>query len=162
MGWWSRLWSRIKKFLGGIWQECRDVKTLLLLFLVMAIVYSPVWVGYLLYSVTHWAWCLAVATAVAAFWLGPFTPFFPLCIAITLGIKRLWHHHEEHVESMEKGEAPLGDAGDESIVSGTETKKPVSAKNRKARHFQVRKTRRRLSYAGKIQKRVRREIRSGE
>lgn len=30
-----------------------------------------------------------MATAYLAFWAGPFTPFFPMCIAITLGIRRI-------------------------------------------------------------------------
>lgn len=28
------------------------------------------------------------ASTVLAFWMGPFTPFWPLCIAITLGIRK--------------------------------------------------------------------------
>lgn len=52
--------------------------------------YSPVWGGYLL----HWLFDIkeasVVATAYLAFWAGPFTPFFPMCIAITLGIKRFF------------------------------------------------------------------------
>ena len=36
-----------------------------------------------------WNWCLVVASVTAAFWFGPLTPFFPLCIALTLSIKKV-------------------------------------------------------------------------
>ena len=80
------------RFGSWVWQECKDVKTFLLLLLVIAVVYSPVWVGYLLYALFHWKWAAAVASACMLFWAGPFTPFFPICIGITLSIK----HHSAH------------------------------------------------------------------
>ncbi len=80
--------DKIKNFLKWIWGECKDWRTILLLLGVIVVVYSPVWVCYLLYIIFRWNWSFAVATAVLAFWVGPFTPFFPLCIAITLGIKK--------------------------------------------------------------------------
>lgn len=80
--------DKIKNFLKWIWSECKDWRTVLLLVAVIVVVYSPVWVCYLLYIVFRWSWSFAVATAVLAFWAGPFSPFFPICIAITLGIKK--------------------------------------------------------------------------
>ena len=32
---------------------------------------------------------MGIASAYLVFWAGPFTPYFPLCIAITLGLKKL-------------------------------------------------------------------------
>lgn len=81
--------EKIKRFFKNIWEECKDVKTLIILLIVILIVYSPVWGGYLLYFIFKLNIFLVVATACAAFWAGPFTPFFPLCIAITLAIKKL-------------------------------------------------------------------------
>jgi len=81
--------KKLKRFFLSIWQECKDIKTFLLFLIVVAAVYSPVWIGYLLYWIFRWNWCLAAATLVLAFWAGPFTPFFPICIAITLAIKKL-------------------------------------------------------------------------
>lgn len=69
--------------------ECKDWKTFIIFVCVIMVVYSPVWVGYILFFVFKWKWCLAMATAILVFWAGPFTPFFPLCIIITLGIKKL-------------------------------------------------------------------------
>ena len=57
----------------------------------MAVMSSEVWVFYLL-GVISWGsefskWCLGVASACWLFWLGPITPFLPLCIIITAFIK---------------------------------------------------------------------------
>ncbi len=85
-------WSKEKtiKFLKWIWQECKDWHTVVLLLAVITVVYSPVWLGYILFWVFDWSWAGIVATAMLAFWAGPFSPFFVLCISITLGIKRLF------------------------------------------------------------------------
>ena len=81
--------QRIKKFIRSILDECKDIKTFILLIIVVLTMYSPVLIGYLIYFIFKWEWCLAVATLLVAFWAGPFTPFFPLCIAITLALKKL-------------------------------------------------------------------------
>ena len=76
-------------FCRWIWQECKDIKTFILLLFVIAAVYSPVWGGYLLNAVFGWKWAAVMASVCMAFLAGPFTPFFPLCIGITLSIKRI-------------------------------------------------------------------------
>ena len=81
--------TKIKNFLKWIWNECKDWHTLILLLCVIIVMYSPVWGGYLLHAVFGWAWCSAVASAYLLFWAGPFTPFFPMCIGITLSIKKV-------------------------------------------------------------------------
>lgn len=86
----NRIKQKTKNFLKWIWQECKDGRTLALLLIVITIVYSPVWLGYILHWVFGWSWAGIVATAMLAFWAGPFSPFFVLCISITLGIKRLF------------------------------------------------------------------------
>lgn len=80
--------QKIKKFFQWIWCECKDRRTVVLLLAVVIVMYLPVWGGYLLHAVFGWKWCYAVASAVLVFWAGPFTPFFPICIAITLSIKK--------------------------------------------------------------------------
>ena len=74
-------------FCHWVWQECKDAKTLLLFLLVIAVVYSSAWGGYLLYAVFGWKWAAVMASACPVFWSGPFIPFFPLCVGITLSIK---------------------------------------------------------------------------
>jgi len=84
---WQKIWEKVRNFCKAIWYECKDAKTLILLIIVIIIAYSPVWLGYMFYFIFKWKWCLIVATGYLAFWAGPFTPFFPLCIAVTLFIK---------------------------------------------------------------------------
>ena len=84
----AKIKDKFIRFCRWIWQECKDTKTFLLLLLVIAVVYSPVWGGYLLYAIFGWKWASVMASACLVFWAGPFTPFFPICIGITLSIKR--------------------------------------------------------------------------
>ncbi len=85
----SKLKDKFFSFCRWIWKECKDVKTFLLFLLVIAVVYSPVWGGHLLSAIFGWKWATAMASACLVFWAGPFTPFFPICVGITLSIKRL-------------------------------------------------------------------------
>lgn len=91
----ARLWKRIGRFFSLVWSECRDWRTVVLLAFVGALLCAPVWGGYLLAFLFGWKWTAVAATAVLAFWAGPFTPFFLLCIAITLFLKKLWRHAKE-------------------------------------------------------------------
>ncbi len=87
----EELKAKVIKFGKYVWTECKDWRTLVLLGIVMILAYTPVWLGYLLFHLFKWKWCLAMATGYMLFWAGPATPFIPLCIAITLAIKRvLW------------------------------------------------------------------------
>ncbi len=43
-----KLWEKVKAFFRWIFDECREWRTVVLLIAVIAVVYSPVWVGYLL------------------------------------------------------------------------------------------------------------------
>ena len=81
--------QKLLNFFKWILRECRDKNTILLFIVVVAVMYFPVWGGFLMHALFGWAWCSAVASAYLVFWAGPFTPFFPLCMAITLGIKKL-------------------------------------------------------------------------
>ena len=84
----KNLKEKIKRFIKWVLNECKDWRTLVILLIVMAIVYFPTWGGFLVYWIFKWKWCFAVATGYFAFWMGPFTPFFPLCIAISLKKKK--------------------------------------------------------------------------
>ncbi len=79
--------QKIKELLQWIWKECRDWRTAVILVCVMAAVYSPVWGGYLLHALFGWSAGSVIASTCLLFWAGPFTPFFPLCIAITMALK---------------------------------------------------------------------------
>ena len=78
------------RFLKKIKDECGNRETVILFALVVALMYCPVWGGYALYALfRRWKWCFAVASAYLLFWAGPFTPFFPCCVAITMFVKKL-------------------------------------------------------------------------
>ena len=81
--------ERIYNFFKWLKKECKDWKTLVVLMCVIVVVYAPVWIGGLMYAIFGLEWCGVMASLMAAFWLGPLTPFFPLCIAITLSIKKI-------------------------------------------------------------------------
>ncbi len=84
-----KLKNKFIKFCKWVWEECKDWHTVVIFAIVVVVMYSPVWGGYLCHALFHWKWCSVMATAYLAFWAGPFTPFFPMCIAITLGIRRI-------------------------------------------------------------------------
>ncbi|MBQ7225450.1 MAG: hypothetical protein IJX02_02470 [Clostridia bacterium] len=85
-----RKWNKMcREFLRWIWSQCKDWKTVVLLVVVAIVMYSPAIVGWVLFFIFGWDWGWITATAYTAFWLGPFSPFFAICIAITLSIKRL-------------------------------------------------------------------------
>ena len=86
----EELKNKFIAFLKEIKKELKDRRTILIFICVVIIMYIPVWGGYLLYWIFKWKWCIGMATMYAIFWAGPFTPFFPLCIAITFFIKKFW------------------------------------------------------------------------
>lgn len=50
---------------------------------------SPTWLSILIGFLFNIKPLLAFATAYTAFWCGPFTPYLPLCLAITLAILKI-------------------------------------------------------------------------
>lgn len=103
----AKIKDKFIRFCRWIWQECKDIKTFLLFLLVVTVLYAPVWGGYLLHMLFGWKWASIVSSACLMFWAGPFTPFFPICIGITLSIKR-WgecctkHHNTVSAPKPEK------------------------------------------------------------
>lgn len=92
---WMWVWFLIAWPFRWLWVECRDWRTFIIFVLTMAVVGSEVWVPLVLAWV-FWsnqavrASMLSVAGACETFWLLPGTPFIPLCIFITMGIKTLF------------------------------------------------------------------------
>ena len=94
----KKIIGKVKKFIKWIWSECKDWRTLVVFIIVYCVVMSPVIVGYTLYFVTKNEWHLTYASVWLLFWFGPFTPLIPLCIAISLGIKKLLKIKKKHQE----------------------------------------------------------------
>ena len=118
----KRLFNWAKKkiidFLKWIWQECKDWRTFVLLVIVCIVIGFPVWGGYLLYFITGWEWALIVATALLAFWWLPGAPYFAVCVAVTLAIKRFFERRKEKL--LELIEDIKDDDNDEIIVKDKE------------------------------------------
>ena len=85
----EKLKNKFINFCKWVWSECKDWHTLVIFAIVVVLMYAPVWLGYILYFVFKSKWAMGVASAYLVFWAGPFTPYFPLCIAITLSLKKL-------------------------------------------------------------------------
>ncbi len=126
------LWKKFVSFAKSIWQSCKNIKTLLLFFVVVAVVYAPVWAGFLLYGIFGFRWCFHMATVCFAFWAGPFTPFFPFCIAVTLFLKKLMSNWKKRRHDPKKTSA---DATDSSLAfhgsSSTDAEKKVPPRREK-------------------------------
>ena len=98
----NQLRDKAIRFLTRIKAECGNRETVILFALVVAVMYCPVWGGYLLYAIFRWKWCFAMASAYLVFWAGPFTPFFPVCVAITLFVKKLVKRRREKMVCSER------------------------------------------------------------
>lgn len=92
---WERFWNLIIFYIAKpfYWakENIKDWRTAVIFLIVMVVMSSEVWVFYLLGFISWGSefskWCLGIASACWLFWLGPFTPFLPLCILITAIIK---------------------------------------------------------------------------
>ena len=86
----KNLWGKIKNLWLWIWKQLKN-KTNVVIFILCFIVLScEVWVPYLLFFITKNGWWLGIGSACWAFWLAPFTPFLPLCIGLTIFVRKLY------------------------------------------------------------------------
>lgn len=77
----------------------KDWRTWTIFIAVFLILSSEVWVFYVLGILTGNERFYGVASACWLFWLGPFTPFLPLCIAITIGIREVLNKWKKKKQS---------------------------------------------------------------
>lgn len=82
--------NKIVNFIKWLWRECKDWRTFVLLVIVCIVVGAPVWISGLLGILFNWTWAWAVFAALLAFWWLPGVPYFALCVAVTLAIKRFF------------------------------------------------------------------------
>ena len=87
------VWLLLKWPWRWLWMACHDWRLMLIFAVWMAIVGCEVWVPLLIASLSPdkalRVWMLSIAGTCEAFWLGPGTPFMPLCIALTIGTKAI-------------------------------------------------------------------------
>lgn len=88
------VWFYFKKPFVWIKNSIKDIHTLIIFIIVFLAISIEVWVPYL-FAIITWGtdfskWCLGFASTCWLFWLLPFTPFLPLCIALTFIIKGIF------------------------------------------------------------------------
>ena len=120
------IWHKITEFFGWLWRECRSWQTLLLLAVVCLVVGSPVWVCGLLWLLFHWNWAFVAATALLAFWWLPGTPYFVLCVSITLVIKRIFEKREKKKAIDDTAEKKDAVGGTDQVATNESIKKTTT------------------------------------
>ena len=92
---WKLVWFYFKKPFVWLKDNIKDWKTAVIFIIVFLVVSCEVWLPYLMGFIT-WGtdfskWCFGIASACWLFWLGPGTPFLPICIGLTILIKSLFN-----------------------------------------------------------------------
>ena len=91
---WKKFKKRCYYIVVSPWKyiciNVRDWRTWIIFMSVFLLLSSEVWVFYLLGIITGNEWFYGVASACWLFWLGPFTPFLPLVISLTIGIREVF------------------------------------------------------------------------
>ena len=93
--------NKIVEFVKWVWQECKDWRTFVLFVMVCFVIGLPVWGLALLGIIFSWEWAVITAGVAWAFWMLPGTPFFVLCIATTLALKRFFEKKAEKQHEQE-------------------------------------------------------------
>lgn len=91
----GKIWKWIKAPFVWMWTNLKDWRTAVIFAIVFVVVSSEVWVPYLLgvitWGTTFSKTMFGVGSACWIFWLGPGTPFLPLCMGITVGVKAVFN-----------------------------------------------------------------------
>lgn len=78
-----------KQIIKWLFAQLKDWRNFVIFAIVFLVVSCEVWVPYLLGVITNDAYWFGIGSACWLFWLGPGTPFLPLCIGLTLGIRKI-------------------------------------------------------------------------
>ena len=86
----DKIKQKIINFCKWIWTQVKDWHNLVILLIVAPTLFCLciLLVGIGLFFTDGKIHLITAAGIVTAFWMGPFTPFWPLCIAITFGIRK--------------------------------------------------------------------------
>lgn len=84
--------NRFKEFCLSLWKQLKDKTNLIIFVCILVVVYAPTWLVGLLGIIFQSTGMIAFAVAYAAFWAGPFTPLFPIVIAITFAIRKIFNN----------------------------------------------------------------------
>ncbi len=82
--------EKIINFCKWIWLQVKDWHNLIILGVVFPCFFAlcVLIVAFALFLADGKIHLIIATSSVIAFWVGPFTPFWPICIAITLGIRK--------------------------------------------------------------------------
>ena len=86
---WKYVWFWLTFTWKWVWSELKDWRTFIIFILVMLVIGVEVWLPLILGLMFDNSYLVGVAMTCEAFWLLPGTPFVPLCIVITIAIKKL-------------------------------------------------------------------------
>lgn len=92
----KKIWQKFKNFFLWLLSQLKDKKNIVIFIIVFIVLSSEVWVPYLLAIITGNKWWWGIGSACWAFWLGPFTPFIPICIAVTVGVRKVLDSIQKH------------------------------------------------------------------
>ena len=85
----KKLWKKTRALFKWLFSQLKDKTNIVIFIIVFLVVSCEVWVPYLLAIITGDAFWWGIGSACWAFWLAPFTPFLPLCIALTVAIRKI-------------------------------------------------------------------------
>lgn len=86
----DKIKQKVINFIKWIWQQIKDWHNLVILLIVSAAFFClcVFLVAVALFIIDKQIHIIYASSLVIAFWMGPFTPFWPICIAATLGIRK--------------------------------------------------------------------------
>lgn len=85
----KKLWSKFLNLLKALFKQLKDRTNIIIFIIVFLVLSCEVWVPVILGIVTGNGWWYGIAATCWAFWLAPFTPFLPLCIALTFAVRKV-------------------------------------------------------------------------
>ncbi len=105
----KKLLNKAFDLLKRLFRTLKDKTNIIIFACVLVIVSCEVWVPYLIAIITGNNWWWAIGSACWAFWLAPFTPFLPLCFAITFAVRKIYDKIKKknaHKNGEVLGQAP--------------------------------------------------------
>ena len=85
-----RLWRKFLDLLKKLFEQLKDKTNIIIFIIVFLVLSCEVWVPVLLGILTGNEWWYGIAATCWAFWLAPFTPFLPLCFALTFAVRKVF------------------------------------------------------------------------
>ena len=105
---WQTIWKWIKAPFIWIKDNIKDWRTGVIFAIVLIVVTSTVWIPLLIGIITQNSVFYGIASGVFIWWQLPGSPFFILCIGITMGIKAIFNKLRRKREDKNKQVEEVG------------------------------------------------------